>query len=105
MGSEPFDPISLFKLMFSLDRIEQFLASAGLIILAIVLLFQQAGIPIPIPTMLIVIAAGLDAALGFHPLPVGYATMLAALCVGLGIQYVVARRGGTAASERVGRYI
>lgn len=91
--------------MFPVDNPEQSLTNTTLLLLAIVLLVQQAGVPIPFPTMLIVIAAGLGAALGFHPLALAFGVMLAALWLGLVIQYLVAQRRGTAGSGWLGKYI
>ena len=59
-----------------MEGTEQILAVSGLWIAALILLVQQCGFPIPIPTFFILFAVGFATARGFYALPLAFVIML-----------------------------
>jgi membrane protein DedA with SNARE-associated domain len=79
-----------------------FIATYGLVALFVVMLAKESGIPVPIPSDLLMIAAGAQAALGAFGLPELALAMLVAVAVGMTVQFLLLRRVGRAVLERFG---
>lgn len=82
-----------------------FLATYGLLAIFVVMLLKESGIPIPIPSDLIMITAGVQAATGVYTLVELAAAILVAILVGGSIQFLLTRSAGRQAIYRIGRYV
>ncbi|MBM2810749.1 MAG: associated Golgi protein [Chloroflexi bacterium] len=82
-----------------------FLATYGLIAIFTVMLLKEAGLPVPVPSDLIMITAGVQAATGAFSLWQLGVALLVAIFVGGTIQYFLARNLGRQAIYRVGRLV
>jgi membrane protein DedA with SNARE-associated domain len=77
-------------------------AALGLAALIAVLLAKEIGVPIPIPSDLLMIGAGVQAATGAFGLAELAAGVLLAVAVGASIQFLLVRRYGRRAVYRLG---
>jgi len=84
---------------------EHFLAAYGLLAIFVVMLLKEAGLPVPVPSDLIMIAAGAQAATGVYPLFGLVIAIATALVVGGSLQFLIARGIGRPVVYRWGRYI
>lgn len=78
------------------------LAPYGLAALLGVMLAKELGFPVPIPSDLLMIAAGVQAAVGIYPLPQLALGMLVAVAVGASLQFLLIRRVGRSLVYRLG---
>jgi membrane protein DedA with SNARE-associated domain len=85
--------------------IGSFLESYGLLAIFVVMLLKEGGIPVPIPSDLIMITAGVQAATGVYTLLELTAALLVAILVGGSIQFLLTRRAGRQVIYRIGRYV
>ena len=77
--------------------------SFGAILLAVVL--EETGIPMPIPTDLMIVFAGTTADRSLSKLSMFYVALTAASAVGASGLYAMVRRGGRPLVDRFGRYV
>lgn len=78
------------------------LASYGLIAFFVVLLAKESGIPVPVPSDLLMIAAGVQAATGAIGLGELALAVAVAIAVGQSLQFLAVRGAGRRLVERVG---
>ncbi len=74
---------------------------ASLALLLLVMLAKEAGVPIPIPSDLLMIVAGAQAATGAYPLVALALVILIAALVGASAQFVAVRAAGVPLVERL----
>jgi len=82
-----------------------FLETYGLLAIFVVMLLKETGVPIPIPSDLIMITAGVQAATGVYTLLELAGALLIAIFVGGSVQFLLTRSAGRQVIYRVGRYI
>jgi membrane protein DedA with SNARE-associated domain len=82
-----------------------FLATYGLFAILVVMLLKEIGIPVPIPSDLIMITAGVQAATGNYGLLALTVGIGAVILVGGSIQFLIARSAGREVIYRLGRYV
>ena len=81
------------------------LASSGLLALFVVMLLKEIGVPIPIPSDLIMISAGVRLAAGaFGPIELVVVAELA-IVIGCSIHFFLARAAGRRLVYRLGRFV
>lgn len=85
--------------------IEEFLTAYGLAAIFAVMLVKGIGIPIPIPSDLIMIITAAQVALGRFGLWQAFLVILAAMVAGGSVQFLLARALGRKFLYRLGRYI
>ena len=83
----------------------EFLLKYGLLAILIVMILKEIGIPVPVPSDLIMITAGVQAATGAYSLLELLIAVEAAMIVGGSIQFFLARGMGRAFIYRVGRFV
>ena len=83
----------------------QFLDTYGLMAIFIIMLVKEIGVPVPIPSDLIMLTAAAQSAAGKFTLWEGFGVILVAMLVGGLVQYVLVRRLGRPFLVRVGRYV
>lgn len=88
-----------------MEQIDAFLDGYGIVAIFAVMLVKAAGVPIPIPADLIMLAAAARAAEGRLSLVDAFAAMLLALVVGGLVQFGLVRRVGRIALYQLGRYV
>lgn len=88
-----------------MEQVDAFLEGYGVAAIFVVMLVKAAGVPIPIPADLIMLAAAARAAEGKLPLGHVFVAMLLALVVGGLVQFGLVRRVGRMALYRLGRYV
>jgi membrane protein DedA with SNARE-associated domain len=82
-----------------------FLATYGLLAIFIIMLLKECGIPVPVPSDLIMITAGVQAATGAYGLlELALALGLATL-IGGSLQFFISRKAGRAVIYKLGRFI
>jgi membrane protein DedA with SNARE-associated domain len=86
-------------------RVGEFLAAYGLLAIVVVMLLKEFGVPVPVPSDLIMITAGVQAAAGSYSLLELFIALEAAMLVGGSGQFLVARGAGRQFVYRVGRYV
>lgn len=86
-------------------RLAGFLASYGLLALFVVMLLKEAGLPIPIPSDLVMITAGIQAAAGAFTLFELGVAVTSAIVVGGTVQFLLVRALGRPFVQRFGRYV
>lgn len=82
-----------------------FLATYGLFAILVVMLLKEIGIPVPIPSDLIMITAGVQAATGDYGLLALTLGIAGVILVGGSIQFLIARSAGREVIYRLGRFI
>jgi membrane protein DedA with SNARE-associated domain len=82
-----------------------FLNTYGLLAIFVVMLLKEGGIPIPVPSDLIMITAGVQAATGVYGLGELIVAILAAIIIGGSVQFLLTRSAGRQVIYRIGRYI
>ncbi len=82
-----------------------FLATFGLLAIFVVMLLKEAGVPVPIPSDLIMISAGVQAAAGDLRLLDLTAAVLVAVFLGGTIQFLIVRGVGRQFAYRFGRLV
>lgn len=85
--------------------IEGALASYGLLAIFVVMLVKEMGVPLPVPSDLIMITAGVQAAAGAFSLVELFIAIVVAIAVGGSIQFLVARGAGRRLVYRFGRFV
>ena len=85
--------------------LSDFLAAHGLLAILVVMLLKEVGVPIPVPSDLIMITAGVQAATGSYTLLELLLAIEAAMLVGGSAQFLIARGAGREFIYRVGRFI
>lgn len=83
----------------------QFLDTYGLVAIFVVMLVKEIGVPVPIPSDLIMLTAAAQAAAGKFTLWEGFGIILGAMVGGGLVQYALVRRLGRPFLVRVGRYV
>jgi len=82
-----------------------FLAMYGLLAILVVMLLKEAGVPVPVPSDLIMITAGVQAATGSYGLLELFLAIEFAMLVGGSAQFFMARGAGRQFIYRIGRFI
>jgi membrane protein DedA with SNARE-associated domain len=82
-----------------------FLAAYGVLAIFAVMVLKESGVPLPIPSDLILITAGAQAATGALPLLPLFVAIEAALLIGGSVQFVLARSVGRQVVYRLGRRV
>jgi membrane protein DedA with SNARE-associated domain len=85
--------------------LNEFLLRYGLLAILVVMMLKEVGIPVPVPSDLIMITAGVQAATGTYSLLELLIAIEAAMIIGGSIQFFLARGMGRAFIYRVGRFI
>ena len=85
--------------------LNEFLLRYDLLAILVVMVLKEVGIPVPVPSDLIMITAGVQAATGVYSLFELLIAIEAAMIVGGSIQFFLARGMGRAFIYRVGRFI
>jgi membrane protein DedA with SNARE-associated domain len=85
--------------------LNEFLLRYGLLAILVIMVLKEVGIPVPVPSDLIMITAGVQAATGVYSLFELLIAIEAAMIVGGSIQFFLARGMGRAFIYRVGRFI
>lgn len=83
----------------------QFIGEHSFAAICLILLLQEAGIPLPFPTDLLILMAGALAADSALWLGIEFAILLLVSSIGASVFFVLVRRGGRPLVERFGRYI
>jgi membrane protein DedA with SNARE-associated domain len=83
----------------------QFLAAYGVLAIFLVLALKESGVPLPVPSDLILITAGAQVATGALPLLPLILAVEVALLIGGSVQFVLARSVGRQVVYRLGRRI
>src|SRR5437764_15407104 len=86
-------------------QLGQFLTTYGLLAIFVVMLLKEIGIPVPVPSDLIMITAGIQAATGAYSLPGLILVTEIAVFVGCTIQFLLVRGAGRGLVYRFGRYV
>ncbi|MEK7328168.1 MAG: DedA family protein [Chloroflexota bacterium] len=82
-----------------------FLAAYGLLAILVVMLLKEVGVPVPVPSDLIMITAGVQAATGSYGLLELFLAIEFAMLVGGSAQFLIARGAGRQFIYRIGRFI
>ncbi len=82
-----------------------FLASYGLLAILMVMLLKEMGVPVPVPSDLIMITAGVQAATGHYGLPALSLGIAGVILAGGSLQFLIARSAGREVIYRLGRFI
>src|SRR3989304_1045602 len=82
----------------------EFLARYGLLAILVVMLLKEAGVPVPVPSDLIMITAGGQAATGSYSLIELLLAIEFAMLVGGSAQFLIARGAGREFIYRMGRF-
>jgi membrane protein DedA with SNARE-associated domain len=85
--------------------ITQFLDAYGLIAIFVVMLLKEIGVPVPIPSDLIMLGAAAQSAAGRFDVWQAFGAILIAMVVGAWIQYTLARGLGRPFLYRLGPYV
>src|SRR3972149_2223894 len=85
--------------------LSDFLNTYGLLAVLVVMLLKEVGVPIPVPSDLIMITAGVQAATGSYPLLELILAIEAAMLVGGSVQFLIARSAGRDFIYRIGRFV
>ena len=88
-----------------MEAFDHFLNLYGIAALFLLMLVKAAGVPVPIPSDLIMLAAAARATEGKWPLWQVFATILLALVLGGIVQFLLARGPGRSLIDRFGRYL
>jgi membrane protein DedA with SNARE-associated domain len=83
----------------------ELLEKHSFIAICLAILLEELGVPMPIPTDLLIIFAGVRAGRSLAPLATWFVLLNIASVVGASGLYAVVRRGGRPLIERYGRYI
>jgi membrane protein DedA with SNARE-associated domain len=81
------------------------MVSYGLPVVFLIMFLKEAGIPVPVPSDVIMLGAAARAATGQWNLPAVIAVFLVAMVAGGTIQYALARGPGRRVVYRIGRYV
>ncbi len=79
------------------------IAGSGLLALFVIMLLKEVGVPIPVPSDLLMITAGVQAATGSFSLAHLTLVLLVAIFIGGTVQFFLVRKVGRAALYRSGR--
>ena len=82
-----------------------FLNTYGLAAIFVVMLLKEVGVPIPVPSDIIMITAGVQAAAGVYSVIELLILLEVAMLVGGSAQFLIARSGGRQVIYRFGRYV
>ncbi len=85
--------------------LNDFLARYGLLAIFVVMFLKETGVPVPVPSDLIMITAGVQAATGIYSVLELVVAIEAAMIVGGSIQFLLARGMGRQFIYRVGKFI
>ena len=87
------------------DALSAFLAGYGLLAIFGVMLIKELGVPVPIPSDLIMITAGVQAAAGAFGLPELILFLILSMLIGGSIQFLIARKAGREVLYRLGSLV
>src|SRR3972149_11112982 len=85
--------------------LSDFLNTYGLLAVLVIMLLKEVGVPIPVPSDLIIITPGVQAATGSYPLLELILAIEAAMLIGGSAQFLIARGAGRDFIYRVGRFV
>lgn len=85
--------------------LSNFLATYGLLAIFVVMLLKEFGVPVPVPSDLIMITAGVQAATGSYGLLELALAIGVAMLIGGSLQFFFARGAGREFIYRVGRFV
>ena len=83
----------------------EFIARHGLIAVMLIVLIEEAGLPLPVPADLLIVFAGTLAAHSLTRFGLILALLTGLSCVGTTIFFFIAQRGGKPLIDRFGRYL
>jgi membrane-associated protein len=83
----------------------ELLAKHGLLVVCVAVMLEEAGVPLPIPTDVLIVIAGAASARSASQLVVLFCALSVASAAGASVMYAVVRRGGRPLVERFGRYV
>ncbi len=78
-----------------------FVLSYGIAAIFVIMLVKETGVPVPIPSDLLMIAAGIQIATAAYPLPALVGALALAVLIGGSIQFLLARSVGRAIVYRI----
>lgn len=87
------------------EALGSLLAAYGLAAIFVVMLLKEIGVPVPAPSDLIMITAGVQAATGSYGWPALLLAVAVATFVGSSVQFILIRSAGRQAVLRVGAYV
>jgi len=85
--------------------VSDLLAAQGLLAVFLIMLLKESGVPLPIPSDLVMITAGIQAAAGAYSLVELLAALEIAILVGGSLQFLSARAAGRRLVARFGRRV
>jgi membrane protein DedA with SNARE-associated domain len=85
----------------TLDALAVLSASYGVLAIFVVMLLKEIGIPVPVPSDLIMVGAGVQIAAGAYSPVELFVALLVAVAIGGSIQFVLARTAGRAVVYRL----
>ena len=85
--------------------LSEFLETYGLIAIFAVMLLKEMGVPVPIPTDLIMLGVATQAAQNRMPLGLAFLALLVPMLIGGSFQFAMARGPGRRVIYRLGRFI
>jgi membrane protein DedA with SNARE-associated domain len=83
----------------------ELLSKYGFIIICIMVLLEELGVPMPVPTDLLIVFAGVKGAGSWTRLGLWFIVLNIASATGASGLYLICRRGGRPLVERFGRYV
>jgi membrane protein DedA with SNARE-associated domain len=81
------------------------LAGSNLAALFLIILLKEIGVPVPVPSDLLMISAGVQAATGRYPVPALVVALEIAVFIGCSLQFLLVRGAGRRAAYRFGRLV
>ena len=82
-----------------------FLAVYGVLAIFVVMFLKEFGLPIPVPSDMIMISAGVQAASGLYPLGPLVLAIAGAVFLGGSVQFLITRGAGRRLVYRLGRFV
>ena len=77
----------------------------SLLVVCLAVMLEEAGVPLPIPTDVLIVIAGAASARSFGHIVVLFLALSVASAAGASVLYAIVRRGGRPLVERFGRYV
>ncbi|CAA9376130.1 MAG: hypothetical protein AVDCRST_MAG93-8833, partial [uncultured Chloroflexia bacterium] len=80
-------------------------AKHSLLVVCLAVMLEEAGVPLPIPTDVMIVFAGAASVRSFSHLVLLFSLLSVASVTGASVLYAIVRRGGRPLVERFGRYV
>jgi membrane-associated protein len=81
------------------------LTGSSLVAIFTIMLVKEIGVPVPVPADLLIIGAGVQAALGRYSVPELALTLAVAVFIGCSVQFLIVRGFGRRVVYRLGRFV